>query len=77
MEDKYQNRYRIASARLQNWDYASAGAYFITICTMDRRHFFDQVKNGKMMSTNAGVIANILWHEIKHHNKILNWANSS
>jgi len=33
MSDKFQNRYRIPSARLQNWDYGSNAAYFITICT--------------------------------------------
>jgi putative transposase len=69
MTEKYQNKYRIASARLQNWDYASEGAYFITICTKDRRHYFGAVKNGKMVLSNAGVIANLMWHEIKNHGK--------
>ena len=69
MADKYQNKYRIPSARLQTWDYANEGAYFITICTKYRRHFFGDVMDGKMILTNAGVIADILWHEIKHHNK--------
>ena len=68
MNKKYLNKYRIPSARLQTWDYANDGTYFITICTMDRRHFFGQVKNGKMILTNAGVIADIVWLEIKHHN---------
>jgi len=69
MADKYHNKYRIPSARLQTWDYANEGAYFITICTENRRHFFGDVTDGKMILTNAGVIADILWHEIKHHNK--------
>ena len=30
MGDKYQNKYRIASTRLQNWDYGWNAAYFIT-----------------------------------------------
>lgn len=69
MNDKYLNKYRISSARLQTWDYANKGAYFITICTKDRHHYFGHVINGKMVLTNAGVIADILWHEIKNHNK--------
>lgn len=69
MADKYHNKYRIPSARLQTWDYANEGAYFITICTKNRCHFFGDVVDGKMELTNAGVIADILWHEIKHHNK--------
>lgn len=69
MNNKFQNKYTIPSARLQSWDYTNAGAYFITICTEDRHHYFGKVINGKMVLTNAGVIADILWHEIKHHNK--------
>lgn len=69
MNEKYNNKYRISSARCQNWDYAREGTYFITICTKNRRHFFGDVIDGKMVLTNAGVIADILWHEIKHHNK--------
>ena len=43
MDDKFQNKYRIPSARLQNWDYASDGAYFITICTKNREHYFGEI----------------------------------
>lgn len=67
--DKFQNKYRIASARLQNWDYTSDGAYFITICTKDRMHFFGEIENKKMTLSNIGVIADLLWYEIKNHVK--------
>ena len=33
---RFQNKYRIASARAQWWDYDWNGAYYITICTHDR-----------------------------------------
>ena len=26
--------------RLQNYDYSSCGAYFITVCTTDKRNYF-------------------------------------
>jgi len=65
--DKYKNKYRIPSARLQNWDYRWAGAYFITICTQNREYYFGDIINGKMQLSNIGVIADILWHEIKNH----------
>ena len=42
-DDKFQNKYRIPSARLQNWDYANDGAYFITICTKNREHYFGEI----------------------------------
>lgn len=38
--DKYQNKYRIPSSRAQWWDYGWNGAYFITICTANRRHYY-------------------------------------
>ncbi len=67
--DKYKNKYRIPSTRLQHWDYRRAGAYFITICTHDRIHYFGEIKNGKMILSHVGVLADVLWHEIKNHAK--------
>jgi len=58
--EKYQNKYRIASARLKNYDYASNGAYFITIVTKNREHFFGEIKNGKMILNELG---EIVWDE--------------
>lgn len=69
MSEKFQNKYKIASARLQNWNYANAGIYFITICTKDRQHYFGEIKNAKMILSNAGVIADLIWYEIKNHAK--------
>ncbi|MCD8402747.1 hypothetical protein [Tenacibaculum finnmarkense] len=43
--DKFKDKYRILSARLQNWDYGNNGAYFITICTVGNQHFFGDIKN--------------------------------
>lgn len=65
--DKFQNKYRIPSARLQHWDYRWAGAYFITICTKDRIHYFGKIENGNMILSNIGVIADVFWYEIKNH----------
>jgi len=65
----YKNKYRNESARLQTWDYASDGAYFITICTKDREHYFGGIANEKMQLSPIGVIANVLWFEIKNHAK--------
>jgi len=67
MAQKYQNKYRIASARAQWWDYGWNGAYYITICTHNREHYFGEIKNGKMILSRTGVIADILWHGIPNH----------
>ncbi len=65
--DKFQNKYRIPSARAIWWNYGWNGAYFITICTANMRHLFGEIKNGKINFSHLGIIADILWHEIPHH----------
>lgn len=52
---------------MQNWDYRWHGVYFITICTKFRKHYFGEIINGKMVLSPAGIIADILWHDIKNH----------
>ena len=64
MAKKFRNKYRVPSARLQNWDYGSNGAYFITICTKEMPHFFGEVVDKKMILNTAGVLAEEYWIEI-------------
>ena len=67
---KFQNKYRIASSRLQSWDYRWAASYFITICTQDREHYFGEIDNAyNMQLSNIGVIADIIWHQIPNHSR--------
>ena len=72
---KFQNKYRIPSARAQWWDYAWSGAYFITICTAGRGHFLGEIKNEKMVLSPMGAIADVLWHEIPKHFKTARLGN--
>jgi len=67
--EKYQNKYRSASARASWWNYGLDAAYFITICTGDRRYYFGKVINSKMMLSQTGIVANSCWHEIMNHAK--------
>lgn len=69
MAEKFNNKYRIAPARHQNWDYGSSGYYFTTICTQNRTHYFGEIINNEIQLSQIGVIADILWHEIKKHSK--------
>ena len=66
-EGLYHNKYRIASIRATWWNYAWHAAYFITICTKNRDHYFGVIKDGKMELSKAGLLADVFWHEIKHH----------
>jgi REP element-mobilizing transposase RayT len=43
MSDKFQDKYRIPSARAEWWDYSSNAAYFITIYTRGREHYFGEI----------------------------------
>lgn len=71
MPKKFNNKYRIDSARLKNWDYRNNGAYFITICTASRKHFFGEiVVNGtskEMNLSEVGMLAEKYWKEIPKH----------
>jgi REP element-mobilizing transposase RayT len=48
---KFNNKYRIESTRLLNWDYAQKGVYYVTICTANREHFFGEIKNEEWIKT--------------------------
>lgn len=67
MTTKFQQKYRITSARLPNWNYGSQASYFITICTKNRDHFFGEIENGKIVLTDVGIIAEQFWREIPNH----------
>jgi len=49
------------SIRLKDYDYAKAGAYFITICCEDRLHRFGKVSDNKMILNESGTIAYNEW----------------
>lgn len=67
MSERFQNKYRIESARLKNWDYGSNASYFVTICTKDRINFFGDVVDGEMVSNDICRIANDCWIQIPKH----------
>jgi REP element-mobilizing transposase RayT len=67
--EKYKNKYRVAPSRAQWWNYSWNAAYFITICTKNRNHYFGEINNKAMQLSNVGVLANVFWHEAKNHAK--------
>ncbi|MGB3180707.1 MAG: transposase [Cyclobacteriaceae bacterium] len=64
MSGLYKNKYRTDSLRLPHWDYGWNGAYFVTICTLDKNCHFGNVSNGEMALNEIGLIARNLWMEI-------------
>lgn len=67
MSDKFQNKYRIQSSRLRNWDYRSNAAYFVTICTCHWECFFGTIENDEMVLSEIGIHANQCWMDIPNH----------
>ncbi len=56
MSELYKNKYKTDSNRLQGYDYASEGAYFITVCTAKHLIEFGIIENGKMILNKYGKI---------------------
>jgi REP element-mobilizing transposase RayT len=52
------------SIRLGGYDYAQAGAYFVTICTHDRACLFGDVVDGVMCLNDAGRMVQSVWDEL-------------
>jgi REP element-mobilizing transposase RayT len=65
--DKFRGKYRIPSARWAAWDYGSNAAYFITICTAGRIHYFGEITDGAMTLTPMGQAVVDCWNEIPAH----------
>ena len=55
------------SIRLRGYDYTQSGAYFITICTYNRKDLFGEIIAGKMNLNDAGNITKQYWMEIPDH----------
>jgi len=67
MSDLFNQKYRIKSARCNNWDYGSNACYFITICTAGKVHHFGEILSHQMILSDAGKIVQKYWSEIPEH----------
>lgn len=61
MFEKFLNKFRIPSARLPHWDYKNKGAYFVTICTHNREHYFGEINDEIMHLSSIGKIVETEW----------------
>lgn len=57
--DKHHRR----SIRLKGYDYSSAGAYFITLCTFQRQCLFGRITDGTMQLNESGQIVAEEWRQ--------------
>ena len=64
--EKFQNRYRIPSARA-SWHAYDGGAYFVTICTAHRKHYCGEISNGEMHLTEIGQLVEKNLQTVSEH----------
>lgn len=57
-------KHRRRSLRLKNYDYSQDGAYFITICTQNRKCLFGTVVDGTVHLNDAGEVVKRTWDEL-------------
>lgn len=60
-------RHHRRSIRLKGYDYASAGAYFVTMCVHGRECVLGEVVEGEMRLNDFGLAANACWHGLPRH----------
>ena len=58
---------RRRALRLPGYDYAQAGAYFVTICTRDRICVLGDVVDGEVRLSELGEMVNSVWLELPRH----------
>jgi hypothetical protein len=56
--------HRRKSRRLNGYDYAKEGLYFITICTKNKNRFFGNIEFGVLNKTIDAIIAFDIWKQI-------------
>jgi len=56
--------HRRCTIRLRGYDYAQAGAYFITICTQNRECLFGDIADGEMRMNAAGRMVLKIWNDL-------------
>lgn len=61
------DRHHRRSIRLQGYDYAQAGAYFVTVCTQDRACLFGDIFDGEMRLNTVGWMVHAGWLGLPDH----------
>ena len=49
---------------LRGYDYSQFGAYFVTICTQNKKCFFGNIVNDEMVLNDSGGMVESVWSEL-------------
>ena len=55
------------SIRMCGYHYSSCGAYFITICSFERKNIFGEIVDGKMLLNDYGLVVQEHWSAVPDH----------
>jgi len=58
------DRHHRRSIRLRNYDYSSAGAYFVTILVKDRECLLGEIVHGEMRLSEIGEVVRDIWESL-------------
>jgi putative transposase len=53
--------------RLSSYDYSSDGAYFVTICSIQKLCIFGQITNSTMILNSTGELVETVWRDLPLH----------
>lgn len=65
------------SIRLRGYDYATAGAYFVTICTHGHAKLFGEICNEQMVQHAAGAMIGDIWEALPKRFVNMSFVNMS
>ncbi len=59
--------HRRRSIRLKKYDYSQSGAYFVTVCTKNRKCLFGKIVDGNMFLNGIGLMIQMVWGAIPEY----------
>jgi REP-associated tyrosine transposase len=62
------NTHHRRSIRLRGYEYSRPGAYFITVCTVGKKHLFGEVVEGEIHLNQCGEIVASCWQSLEKSN---------
>ena len=66
---------RRRSIRLKGYDYTQEGAYFVTICTHNRKCIFGDIVDGQLRLNEFGRLAETEWLITENVRENVKWMN--
>lgn len=60
-------KHRCRSIRLKDFDYARAGACFVTVCVRNKECLLGEIIHGELAMTTLGTVVQSIWDDLPHY----------